>query len=173
MLRISGGTSQKLGQLLPRDFIWYISDRLDWRALYASVNAAIPEKGDNNILGAGFFSGSTVAATQLTLKPTNTIDLGLNYAYSYHELGILATGLDRFSANPFAIPGRTINSDGTVNVGGILDTPVQIHSLGATFNWNVNYKIALTGYGSYFFVDSVSLARGFVKFSELDDGRSF
>jgi hypothetical protein len=155
VIRISGGTSQT-GLASAAGFIWNVSDRIDWRALYASVNAAIPDKGDNNILGAGFFSGSTVAETQLTLKPTDTVDIGLNYAYSYHEIGILATGLDRFSANPLAIPGRTINDDGTVNVGGILDTPVQIHSVGASFNWSVIPKISLTGYGSYFFVDSVT-----------------
>ena len=104
----------------------------------------------------GIFSGSMLASTQLTLKPTDNIDLGLNYAYSYHELNILATGLNRFSATALAIPNQTVNPDGSVNVSGILDTPVHIHSIGTSFNWNFLPKLAFTGYGSYFFVDSVS-----------------
>jgi hypothetical protein len=155
VLRISGGTSET-GLASATGFIWNISDKIDWRALYASVNAAIPEKGDSNVLGAGLFSGSMLASTQLTLKPRDNIDLGLNYAYSYHELDILATGLTRFSATPLAIPNQTVNPDGTVNVSGILDTPIRIHSIGTSFNWNILPNLALTGYGSYFFVDSVS-----------------
>ena len=155
VLRVSGGTSQT-GLASATGFIFNVTDKIDWRALYASVNAAIPEKGENNILGAGLFSGSMLASTQLTLKPTDNIDLGLNYAYSYHEINILATGLNRFSATPLAIPDRTVNEDGTVNVAGILDTPVHIHSLGTSFNWNFLPNLAFTGYGSYFFVDSVS-----------------
>ncbi|WP_052055471.1 iron uptake porin [Myxosarcina sp. GI1] len=155
VLRVSGGTSQT-GLASAAGFIWNISKRIDWRALYASVNAAIPEKEDSNVLGAGLFSGSMLASTQLTLKPTDNIDLGLNYAYSYHELNILATGLNRFSATPLAIPNQTVNQDGTVNVNGILETPVHIHSIGTSFNWNILPDLAFTGYGSYFFVDSVS-----------------
>ena len=155
VLRISGGTSQT-GLASATGFIFNISDKIDWRALYASVNAAIPEKGDTNALGAGLFSGSMLASTQLTLKPTDNIDIGLNYAYSYHELDILATGLNRFSATALAIPNQTVNPDGTVNVGGILDTPVQIHSIGTSFNWNILPNLAFTGYGSYFFVNSAS-----------------
>ena len=163
VLRVSGGTSQT-GLASATGFIFNASDKIDWRALYASVNAAVPEKGDNNILGAGVFSGSMLASTQLTLKPTDSIDLGLNYAYSYHEINILATGVNRFSATPLAIPDRTINEDGTVNVGGILDTPVHIHSVGTSFNWNIMPSLALTGYGSYFFVDSVSGAEASSEF---------
>ena len=155
VLRVSGGTSQT-GLASATGFILNISDKIDWRALYASVNAAIPEKEDNNVLGAGLFSGSMLASTQLTLKPTDNIDIGLNYGYSYHELNILATGLNRFSATPLAIPNRTVNPDGSVNVGGILDTPVHIHSIGTSFNWNILPNLAFTGYGAYFFVDSVS-----------------
>ena len=163
VLRVSGGTSQT-GLASAAGFIFNASDKIDWRALYASVNAAVPEKGDNNILGAGVFSGSMLASTQLTLKPTDSIDLGLNYAYSYHEINILATGVNRFSATPLAIPNQTVNEDGTVNVGGILDTPVHIHSVGTSFNWNILPELAFTGYGSYFFVDSVSGAEASSEF---------
>ena len=155
VLRISGGTSQ-IGLASATGFIWNISEQVDWRALYASVSAPISQEEDVNILGAGLFDGSVVASTQLTLKPVEQLDLGLNYAYSFHELNILATGLSRFSATPLAIPDQTINADGTVNIGGIVDTSIGIHSLGASFNWNVVSGISLTGYGSYFFVNSES-----------------
>lgn len=154
-LRISGGTSG-MDLASAAGFIWNVTEGIDWRALYASVSAPITEKNDNNILGAGLFNGSFVAATQLTLTPNDNLDIGLNYSYTYHELGIMATGLTRFSATPLNIPGQTINEDGTPNVAGILDTPVHINSVGATFNWRFAPKISFTGYGAYFFVDSVS-----------------
>lgn len=87
VLRVSGGTTQN-GLASAVGFIWGISDQIDLRALYGSVNAALPNQGDTNVLGAGFFSGSSVAAAQLTVKPTDTIDIGLNYAHSYHDLNI-------------------------------------------------------------------------------------
>jgi BMFP domain-containing protein YqiC len=156
VLRVSGGTTQQ-GLASAVGFIWGISDQVDLRALYGSVNAAIPgEDNSSNVLGGGFFSGSTVAAAQLTLKPSNSIDVGLNYAHSYHDLNILGLGLSRFSSNALNIPGRTVNADGTVNLGGFLNTPVTVDSVGATLTWRFAPKIAFTGYGAYFFVDSAA-----------------
>jgi len=155
VVRVSGGTSQT-GLASAAGFIWGISDAIDLRALYGSVNAAIPEQGDNNILGSGFFGGSTVASAQLTLKPSSQFDIGLNYAYSYHDLNIMGLGLTRFSSNPLNIPGRTVDDEGNPIVGGILDTPVHVNSLGATATWRISPKISLTGYGAYFFVDAVA-----------------
>lgn len=79
VLRVSGGTSQN-GLASAVGFIWDIQDNVNLRALYGDVNASIPEKNANNILGAGFFSGSMVASTQLTLTPIDNLDIGLNYA---------------------------------------------------------------------------------------------
>ncbi|MBE9126017.1 iron uptake porin [Coleofasciculus sp. LEGE 07092] len=155
VVRISGGTSQT-GLASAVGFIWGISDSIDLRALYGSVNAAIPEQSPNNILGAGFFSGSNVAAAQLTVKPSSNFDIGLNYAYSYHDLNILGLGLTRFSSNALNIPGLTVDANGNPIVGGILTTPVHVNSVGATVNWRFTPKIALTGYGAYFFVDSAA-----------------
>ncbi|MGB7441090.1 MAG: iron uptake porin [Coleofasciculaceae cyanobacterium] len=144
VVRVSGGTSGR-GLASAAGFIWGISDQLDLRALYGSVNAAIPSQEGNNVLGAGLFSGSTVAATQLTFSPSKNFDLGINYAYSHHDLNLLATGLSSFSAQPLSIPG----SDP-------FNTPLNINSVGATVAWRVAPKITLTGYGAYFFVDSVA-----------------
>ena len=144
VVRVSGGTSGR-GLASAAGFIWGISDQLDLRALYGSVNAAIPSQEGNNVLGAGLFGGSTVAATQLTFSPSKNFDIGVNYAHSHHDLNLLATGLSRFSSQPLSIPG----SDP-------FNTPVNINSVGATVAWRVAPKITLTGYGSYFFVDSVA-----------------
>jgi hypothetical protein len=171
-IRVSGGTSQE-GLASAGGLIWNISDQVDWRVLYGSVSAPIPTAELNNVLGAGLFNGSIVTATQLTLTPTENFDLGLNYAYSYHTLNILATGLTRFSATPLNIPGRTINEDGTVNVGGILDTPIQIHSVGTAFNWNFTPNVAWTGYFSYFFVNSVGGPSASSNFLSWMTGLSF
>ncbi|HBE20131.1 MAG TPA: S-layer protein [Cyanobacteria bacterium UBA11149] len=172
VLRVSGGTSQT-GLASAVGFIWGISDKFDLRALYGSVNASLPQQGATNVLGGGFFSGSSVAAAQLTIKPSNSFDIGLNYAHSYHDLNILATGLSRFSSNALNIPGQTVNADGSLNVGGILTTPVDIDSIGATLTWRFSPKISLTGYASYFFVDAAAGVDASSNFSSWMVGLSF
>lgn len=166
VLRVSGGTSQT-GLASAAGFIWGISDKLDFRALYGSVNAAIPNQGANNVLGAGFFSGSSVAAAQLTIKPSKSFDIGLNYAHSYHDLNILGIGNSRFSSSPLFIPGQTDNLTGALN------TPITVNSIGASLTWKFAPKIAFTGYGSYFFVDSVAGADASSNFSSWMVGLHF
>ncbi|HEY9795058.1 MAG TPA: S-layer protein, partial [Leptolyngbyaceae cyanobacterium] len=51
ILRVSGGTTQQ-GLASAVGFIWGISDQVDLRALYGSVNAAIPgEDNSSKVLG--------------------------------------------------------------------------------------------------------------------------
>ncbi|MCP2730296.1 iron uptake porin [Limnofasciculus baicalensis] len=172
VLRVSGGTSQT-GLASAAGFIWGISDKLDFRALYGSVNAAIPNQGANNVLGAGFFSGSSVAAAQLTIKPSKSFDIGLNYAHSYHDLNILGIGNSRYSSSPLFIPGQTQDLTGNLNLAGTLNTPIHVNSIGATLTWRVAPKIAFTGYGSYFFVDSAAGADASSNFSSWMVGLHF
>ena len=155
VLRVSGGTSQA-GLASAAGFIWTPAPQFDLRALFGSVNAALPGAGTFNVLGAGIFNGSYVAAAQLTIKPSSSIDVGLNYAHSYHALNILGIGSSRFSTNALSIPGRTVNLDGSPNLNGFLNTPVQLNSVGATVAWRFAPKITLTGYGAYFFLDSTA-----------------
>jgi hypothetical protein len=149
VVRLSGGTSQD-GLASAVGFIWNVSKIANVAAFYASANASLPSKGPDVIpgvsstpLGAGFFSGSSIEAVQLTLKPTKSLDFGLNYAHSYHELNLLGTGLvakDVGAALPGVSPG----------------TPVQINSVGATLTWRFAPKIAFSSYGSAFFVQDAS-----------------
>jgi hypothetical protein len=147
VVRVSGGTSQQ-GLASAAGFIWTPSPKFDLRALYGSVNAALPSAGALNVLGSGVFNGSYVAAAQLTVKPADSIDVGINYAHSYHALDILGLGLSTSSATALNIPGRTDN------LTGLLNTPVEVNSVGATASWRFAPKIALSGYGAYFFVDA-------------------
>ncbi|MBN3922614.1 iron uptake porin [Nostoc sp. NMS4] len=149
VLRVSGGTSGT-GLASAAGFIFNISPNLDFRALYGSVNANLPEKSASEAvpgvsttpLGAGLFSGSSVVAAQLTLKPSSALDIALNYAHSYHEINILGTGLV---------------SDDIGALGGVAaGTPVALDSVGSTVTWRLSPKIALSGYGAALFVDASS-----------------
>ena len=151
VLRVSGGTTET-GLASAAGFIYKPNDVVDWRALYGSVNAAIPQNEGfpGTPLGAGLFNGSFVAATQLTLYPTENLDLGFNYAYSYHQINILGTGLTGAAAG---------------TLGGLpLTTPVNVNSVGATLTWRINPSIYFTGYGAYFMVDQ---ANGGSAFTDL------
>lgn len=139
VLRVSGGTSGS-GLASAAGFIYSFSPKLDLRALYGSVNANLPQSNGSTPLGAGVFSGSSVVAAQLTFKPTQSIDVGLNYANSYHEINILGTGLS--SSDIGALSGLP------------LGTPVNMNSFGGTLTWRFSPKVALSGYGAAMFVDS-------------------
>ena len=143
ILRISGGTSG-IGLASAAGLIWNVSDAIDFRALYGSVNANLP----NNLgfpgtpLGAGLFGGSYVAAAQLTIKPSPAIDIALNYAHSYHQINIL--GLGEAAVAVGAIP----------NVAAT--TPVKLDSLGLTAAYRITPKVSLTGFFFYSFVNAAS-----------------
>ncbi|MEH2465318.1 iron uptake porin [Nostoc sp.] len=149
VLRVSGGTSGT-GLASAAGFIFNISPNFDLRALYGSVNANLPEKSATEAvpgvsttpLGAGLFSGSSIIATQLTFKPSPALDIGLNYAHSYHEINILATGL--------------VSSDIGALSGVAAGTPLTLNSVGGTITWRLSPKIALSGYGAAIFVDAAS-----------------
>ncbi|MEH2252902.1 iron uptake porin [Nostoc sp.] len=149
VLRVSGGTSGT-GLASAAGFIFNISPNFDLRALYGSVNANLPEKSaaeavpgvSTTPLGAGLFSGSNIIATQLTFKPSPALDIGLNYAHSYHEINILATGL--------------VSSDIGALAGVAVGTPLTLNSVGGTVTWRLSPKIALSGYGAAIFVDAAS-----------------
>ena len=144
VVRVSGGTSGS-GLASAGGFIWNLSKKINLTALYGSVNAALP----NDLgfpatpLGAGLFNGSTIAAAQLTIKPTSSIDIGLNYAYSRHQLNILATGLS--DADLGSILGR----DRQPVSGG-----VRMNSFGGTATWRLSPKFAVSSYGGWIIADA-------------------
>jgi hypothetical protein len=148
VVRVSGGTSGT-GLASAAGFIFSVSKQLDLRALYGSVSANLPSSSPdilpgvpNTPLGAGVFSGSSVVAAQLTFRPTSSIDIGLNYANSYHEINILGTGL--------------VSGDIGSLAGVPLGIPVKLNSFGGTATWRFSPKVALSGYGAALFVDDSS-----------------
>ena len=144
VVRVSGGTSGS-GLASAGGFIWNISRKLNLTALYGSVNAALPRDlgFPATPLGAGLFDGSTVAAAQLTIKPTSSIDIGLNYAHSRHQLNILATGLS--DADLGSILGANREPVG----GG-----VRMNSFGGTATWRLSPKLAVSTYGGWIVADA-------------------
>ncbi|PZO38506.1 MAG: S-layer protein [Pseudanabaena frigida] len=138
--RVSGGTSGT-GLAAAVGFIWTPSDKVDFRALYGSVNPAIATNSPTTLLGAGFFGGSSILAAQLTLKPTSNLDIGLNYANSYHQINILGTGLA--SADINAISGA----------GTSLSDPIKLNSIGSTLTWRITPKIAFNLSGAWIFAN--------------------
>ncbi len=138
--RVSGGTSGT-GLAAAVGFIWSPTDKIDFRALYGSVNSAIPTNTGTTLLGAGFFGGSTIAAAQLTLKPTSNIDIGLNYANSYHQINILGTGLASADINSITGGGATLND------------PIKLNSVGSTLTWRIAPKIAFNVSGAWIFAN--------------------
>ena len=143
ILRISGGTSG-IGLASAAGLIWNVSNAIDFRALYGSVNANLPSNlgFPGTPLGAGLFGGSYVAAAQLTIKPSPAFDIALNYAHSYHQINIL--GLGETAVAVGAIP----------NVAAT--TPVKLDSFGLTAAYRITPKVSLTGFFFYSFVNAAS-----------------
>ncbi|MGA9382425.1 MAG: iron uptake porin [Phormidium sp.] len=156
--RVSGGTSQT-GLASAAGFIWTISKVFDLRALYGSVQANLPSYQGflGTPLGSGIFNGSYVAATQLTIKPSKAIDIGLNYAHSYHQINILATGLASSDIGsvlfaPNATELARANGSGLV---AIANQPIKIDTLGASAAFRLTPSVTLAGSFTYIFTDLV------------------
>lgn len=140
VVRVSGGTSGS-GLASAVGFIYQPNNKVDWRGLYGSVSGSLPsnEGFPDTPLGGGFFNGSYVISTQLTLKPNKKLNVGLNYANSYHQVNITGTGLS--------------GADTGVLGGLPLTTPVNVNSFGASLDWKINPKMHFTTYGAYFLVN--------------------
>ncbi|MBW4537766.1 MAG: iron uptake porin [Myxacorys chilensis ATA2-1-KO14] len=149
--RVSGGTSQT-GLAAAAGFIFNISDAIDLRALYGSVNANLPANNGlagGTPLGAGVFGGSYVAAAQLTVKPSPAIDIGLNYAHSYHQINILGTGLSSSDIGAIALPGGFTVAN--------LDEGIQLNTVSASVAFRLSPKLTLAGSYTYIFSDLVDV----------------
>jgi hypothetical protein len=147
--RISGGTSQ-FGLASAAGLIYNISDKIDLRALYGTLNANLTNNAGfpGTPLGAGLFNGSYVAAAQLTVKPSKALDIGINYAYSYHQINILGAGLG--------------SSDiGAVNIGaGSLIEPIKMNTFGISAAYRLNPSVTLAATYTQVFTDLIRVNAG-------------
>ncbi|MFN6486149.1 iron uptake porin [Nostoc sp. DedQUE02] len=153
-VRITGGTSGT-GLLAGAGFLWNPSKQVGLGVIYGSGSASLPEDRGllNTALGGGFFNGTQAIAAQLTLKPISSVDIGINYAHSYHTINILGTGLG--SADIASIR-FTPNAAQLGNVGGnatlaILDEPINVNSVGATVTWRFAPKTSFSLSGALLF----------------------
>jgi hypothetical protein len=160
--RVSGGTSQT-GLASAAGLIFSFSDKVDLRALYGSVNANIPSNQGfpGTPLGAGLFNGSFIAAAQLTLKPSSNFTWGLNYAYSYHQINILGTGLGTVDIGSILFNPRadeiTRRGAGLGAVGAIANQGIIMNTLGTSLAFSFTPKVTLAGSFSYIFADLVNV----------------
>lgn len=149
--RVSGGTSQT-GLASAAGVIFNIAEGIDLRALYGSVNAALPSNlgFPSTPLGAGLFNGSYIAAAQLTLSPSRNIDIGLNYAHSYHQVNILGTGLSTadIGAILFAPSAAQVASAGNP-LFAIADQGIKLNTFGATVAFRLSPQVSLAGSATY------------------------
>ena len=145
--RVSGGTSQ-FGLASAAGLIYNISDNIDLRALYGTLTANLTNNAGPGTLGAGLFNGSYIAAAQLTVKPSKALDIGLNYAYSYHQINILGAGLG--------------SSDiGAVNIGvNSLATPIKLNTFGVSAAYRLNPSVTLAASYSQVFADLIGVSAG-------------
>lgn len=160
-VRVSGGTSGT-GLATAGGFIWNIADWVNLAGLYASVNAPITENRGlvgGTPLGAGLFNGSNIFSTQLTLTPSDTLDIGLNYANSYHQINILGTGLSSSDIGSilFEPNDDQLNAVGGNSVLAIANEGIRLNSLGATASWRFVDNISLVASGAYIFADLVDV----------------
>jgi hypothetical protein len=141
--RVSGGTSG-IGLASAAGLIWTPSKKVDLRLLYGSVNANLASNQGfpGTPLGAGIFGGSYIAATQLTLTPVKRLQIGLNYAHSYHQINILGTGLSQSDVGSILFPT-------TGGVGAIAKEGIKLNTFGATAAYELNNKITLAGTATY------------------------
>ncbi|MEM8615136.1 MAG: iron uptake porin [Cyanobacteria bacterium P01_H01_bin.105] len=112
-----GGGSAGLG------LDWQMTNRTSLQAVYSSSDAADASSG---LFGN---DSDKALALQLSSTPVDTLDLALNYIYSYSSSGNLRTGI----------------GDSQLTAGDSLDT----HAFGATAAWDISSDITLGGWGGF------------------------
>ncbi len=110
-------------------FDWQISDRVSLQGVYSSQIPSFP--GDINI--GGLFGGSYTAGAQLTLAPSNNVDVGIHYLFNHSPDGNLRTGIGDTQLVSPLVP----------------ETSFDTHAVGATVAWRVNENLQLGGWGGW------------------------
>ncbi len=160
--RVSGGTSQT-GLASAAGFILNLSDAIDFRALYGSVNANIVSNQafPSTLLGSGIFNGSYTAAAQLTVKPSPALKIGLNYSHSYHQINILGTGLSSsdigsVSFNP-TLAQIASRGGGLGAAGAVINQGIKLDTVGASVAFRLAPTLTLAGSYTHIFSNLVDV----------------
>ncbi|MEL6927182.1 MAG: iron uptake porin [Cyanobacteria bacterium J06600_6] len=111
-------------------------DKLEFSAGYIAPGAAVTAQ-ENGLTG-----GSFSALGQVTLKPIEGLKVGATYIRSYDtEQG---SGINR---PPFLFGGTGTNAANLRGVG--VASPVATNTFGAQFQFDLNPKISIRGWGGY------------------------
>ena len=108
--------------------------RFTLAAGYFAEQAADPDQG--------LFDRDYVALTQLTIRPTPAIALGLTYAHGYHtpDNAIFDAGLGDGAIAGTGVANATHSQ---------LDTPATTNSYGLQARVDLNYQVSLYGFGGH------------------------
>lgn len=120
-------------------FDWQINPRLSLQGVYS---AELPAFAGNSNSG-GLIGGRYVAGAQLTIAPTNTIDIGIHYLFSRSPDGFLGTGIgDSQLLSPFAPTNSAFTT----------------HAIGGTIAWRINPKFTIGGWGGWTSSKAIALS---------------
>lgn len=111
-------------------FDWQINPRLSLQGVYS---AELPSFAGNADAG-GLVGGRYAAGAQLTIAPTNTLNIGIHYLFSRSPDGFIGTGIgDSQLLSPFAPT----------------NTAFTTHAIGATLAWRLSQKWTIGGWGGW------------------------
>jgi Carbohydrate-selective porin, OprB family len=126
------------------------------------LSYAVPSGANDPSAGNGLFNGSNVIFSQLTLKPTEDISLGLIYARAYNSTGTLVSGNNgsTIANNPFLGAPTSANHYSlatSVNLskelvfsawGGLTQAQRETTAGGSADIWNYAGTLAVKDFGS-------------------------
>jgi hypothetical protein len=121
----------------------YAVPRVGNPAIAGSTTPPVTAPETVNNPSTGLFNGSNVIFSQLTVKPSEDVSLGLIYAHSYHSAG---TGIS--GANGSNIANNPFNSANPANATApntLAPTSANHYSLAASFN--LSKELILSAWG--------------------------
>ncbi len=114
-----------------------ISDRVSLQGIYNTEFASFPSAN-----GGGLFNGRYSAGAQLSLAPTNNLNVGIHYLYSHSPDSLLGTGIgDAQLVSPFAPV-----------------TEFDTQAVGATVAWRINPNLEVGGWGGWTYSDPQNIS---------------
>jgi hypothetical protein len=125
------------------------------------LSYAVPSGVNDPAAGSGLFNGSNVLFSQLTLKPSEDVSLGLVYARAYNSTGTLVSGNNGStianspfggvptSANHYSVLGSVnLSKDLIFSAWGGLTQATREGGVGKADIWNYAGTLALKDFGS-------------------------
>ena len=109
-------------------FDWQLTPRIALQGVYTANRAQDPENG--GLFGGE--NGATTAGAQLTIAPTDTIDVALHYVNAYSPSGFLGTSV---GDDQLALPNPLT-----------FRAPIKTNAFGATAAWRFSPRITVGGW---------------------------